>query len=144
MILQKHGKDKRIEAMRSMLKIAFWKSAWNWCKVNWKFLVGFVIPCIILYWVNQKKAQLILKKGLEFRKKQLDVVQRAADLESAGVKRNAEEFATRVEEVTTRHEEALRKLDSDNQAQQENLGGSDATVVTRELANKFNLNNNDQ
>ena len=127
----------------SILTKTFWKSVWNWCKINWKFLVGFAIPCIFLIAVNRKKAITILSKGLEFRKKQLDVVQGAADLESAGIKRNAEEFATRVEEVTTRHEEAFRKLEEDTQVQREELGGSDATVVTNVLADKFNLNNKD-
>ena len=126
-----------------LLSPKFWSSVWEWCKVNWKFLVGFAIPCIILYFVNQKKAQKILRKGIEFRKEQLKVAQRASDLESDGIKRNAEEFATRVEEVTTRHEEALRKLADDSQARQEHLGGSDASAITEELANRFGLDNND-
>tara|TARA_R110001592_G_scaffold361584_3_gene672615 strand:+ start:175 stop:561 length:387 start_codon:yes stop_codon:yes gene_type:complete len=127
----------------SILTKTFWKSVWNWCKINWKFLVGFAIPCIFLVAVNRKKAIEILGKGLEFRKKQMDVAQRAADLESAGIERNAEEFANRVEEVTTRHEDALRKLDEDSQARQEELGGTDATNLTDALADKFKLNNKD-
>ena len=127
----------------SLLSLATWKSFWKWCKVNWKFIVGFAIPCLILYFINAKKAKNILKKGIEFRKAQLAVHQRAADIELAGVKRNAEEFANRVEEVTTRHEEALRKLADDSQARQEHLGGSDASAITEELANRFGLDNND-
>ena len=126
-----------------LLSTKSWSSAWEWSKVNWKFLVGFAIPCIILYFVNQKKARNMLKKGIEFRKTQLAVHQKAADLESAGVKRNAEEFANRVEEVTTKHEEALRKLADDSQARQEQLGGSDVSAITEELANRFNLDNKD-
>ena len=128
----------------SWLTLEFWKSVWNWCKVNWKFIVGFAIPCIVLYFFNQRKAQNILKKGIEFRKKKLDVTQRAADLESAGLKRNAEEFANRVEEVTTRHEEALHKLGADSQARRDELGGSDVADVTKELADKFDLDNGDK
>ena len=127
-----------------LLTLSFWKKIWTWCKINWKFLVGFAIPCIVLYFLNQKKAQKILKSGIEFRKKQLDVAQRAAELESAGIERNAEEFANRVEEVTTRHEEALQKLDNDVQARRKELGGSDAASVTEELADVFNLNNGDK
>ena len=124
--------------MSNILTLAFWKSVWNWCKINWKFLVGFAIPCIVLIAVNRRKAVKILQKGFEFRKQQLDVAQRASDLESDGIKRNAEEFATRVEEVTTRHEEALQKLGDESQARRNKLGGSDAAAVTEELANKFN------
>lgn len=130
--------------MGNILTIAFWKSVLNWCKVNWKFLVGFAIPCIVLYFVNQKKAQKILMKGIEFRKEQLKVAQRASDLESDGIKKNVEEFATRVEEVTTRHEEALRKLDDNNQARRKELGGSDATDLTDALAERFDLNSGDK
>ena len=83
-------------------------------------------------------------KGIEFRKDQLKVAQRASDLESDGIKRNAEEFATRVEGVTTRHEEALRKLDDDDQARRKELGGSDAADLTDDLAERFDLNNGDK
>ena len=108
-----------------MTFLIFVKKAWLWSKVNWKFLVGFAIPCIVLYFINQKKAQKVLKAGIEFRKKQLDVAQRAADLESAGLKKNAEEFADRVEEVITRHDEAVQELEADAKAQRDKLGGSD-------------------
>ena len=127
-----------------LLTIAFWKKTWKWCKVNWKFLVGFIIPCAIMYIVNSKKANKVLQAGLEFRKKELDVVQRASDLESTRVKRNAEDFAERVEEVSIRHDEALRKLHDNSEARRDKLGGSDATTVTSELADRFDLENGDE
>ena len=126
-----------------VLTLAFWKKIWAWCKINWKFLIGFGIPCVIFYFLNQKKAQRILQSGIEFRKKQLDVAQRAAELESAGIEKNAEEFANRVEEVNTRHEDALRKLDEDSQVRRDELGGTDAANLTDALAEKFNLENKD-
>ena len=127
-----------------MLTLVFWKKVWGWCKVNWKFLVGFAIPCIILYVLNQKKAAKILQAGLEYRKKELDVVQRASDLESARVKQNAEEFADRVEEVSNRHEKAIQELHKDGEARREELGGSDTAELTEKLADKFNLENKDE
>tara|TARA_A100001015_G_scaffold321048_1_gene449846 strand:+ start:3452 stop:3835 length:384 start_codon:yes stop_codon:yes gene_type:complete len=127
-----------------MLSLLFWKKVWNWCKVNWKFLVGFAIPCVVLYLLNQKKAVKVLQAGLEYRKKELDVVQRASDLESARVKQNAEEFADRVEEVSHRHEEAFRKLAKDGEARRKELGGSDTAELTSRLADKFNLENKDE
>ena len=133
-----------INVMSRLLTKAFWNSVWNWCKINWKFLIGFAIPCIILIAVNRRKAVQILQKGIEFRKQQLDVAQRASDLESDGIKRNAEEFATRVEEVITNHEEALRSLEDNTQDRRNELGGSDAAVVTDELAKKFKLSNRDK
>ena len=127
-----------------LFTLQFWKVVWNWCKVNWKFIAGFAVPCIILYFVNAKKARGILKKGIEFRKSQLKVVQSAADQEKAGIKRNAEEFAERVEEVITKHDEALRKLDEDSQARRDQLGGADTAEVTQELADRFGLDNGDK
>lgn len=127
-----------------MLTLVFWKKVWGWCKVNWKFLIGFAIPCIILYVLNQKKAVKVLQAGLEYRKKELDVVQRASDLESARVKQNAEEFADRVEEVSNRHEEAFRKLTKDGEARRMELGGSDTAELTSKLAEEFNLENKDE
>ena len=133
-----------INIMSKILTKAFWDSVWNWCKINWKFLVGFAIPCILLIAVNRRKAFKLLEKGIEFRNQQLDVAQRASDLESDGKVKNAKEFADRVEEVTTRHEEALRKLGENVQDRREELGGSDAAVVTDALADRFNLKNGDK
>ena len=99
---------------------------------------------IIFVLHNQRKAKKILRKGIEFRKAQLNVAQRASDLESDGKKRNAEEFVTRVEEVTARHEEALRSLDDTARARRSELGGSDATKLTDALADKFDLQNKDE
>lgn len=130
--------------MSKLLTKTFWKSVWNWCRINWKFLVGFAIPCILLIAVNRRKAFKLLEKGIEFRKQQLDVAQRVSDLESDGKIKNAKEFADRVEEVTTRHEEALRKLGDNVQDRRKELGGSDAAVVTNELADRFNLDNGDK
>tara|TARA_B100000282_G_C31729635_1_gene490262 strand:- start:527 stop:919 length:393 start_codon:yes stop_codon:yes gene_type:complete len=127
-----------------LFSLIFWKKVWTWCKVNWKFLVGFALPCVVLFFLNQRKAQKILRKGIEFRKAQLNVAQRASDLESDGKKRNAEEFVTRVEEVTARHEEALRSLDDTARARRSELGGSDATKLTDALADKFDLQNKDE
>ena len=133
-----------INVMSKILTKAFWDSVWNWCKINWKFLVGFAIPCILLIAVNRRKAFKLLEKGIEFRNQQLDVAQRASDLESDGKVKNAKEFADRVEEVTTRHEEALHKLGENVQDRREELGGSDAAVVTDALADRFNLKNGDK
>ncbi len=142
MTLQKSGAAHNRIKMNLLTK-TFWASAWNWCKVNWKFLVGFAVPCVVLFFLNQRKAQAILKKGIEFRKEQLKVAQRASDLESDGIKRNAEEFATRVEGVISNHEEALQKLEDESQARREELGGSDAAAVTDALADRFDLDNGD-
>ncbi len=126
-----------------LLSLAFWKKVWAWCKINWKFIVGFAVPCIVMLLINQKKAIKLLKKGIQLRKDQLDVVQRASDLESEGKKRSAEEFATRVEEVISDHEEALQELDKDAQVRRDNLGGSEAAQVTETLASRFGLDNKD-
>jgi len=127
-----------------LLTATFWKNTWIWCKVNWKFLVGFAVPCIIMYFINSKKAAKVLQAGIEYRKKELNVVQRASDLESTRVKQNAEEFAERVEEVSSRHEDAFRKLHLEGEARRQELGGSDATILTSELSEKFNLENKDE
>jgi hypothetical protein len=97
-----------------------------------------------MYFINSKKAAKVLQAGIEYRKKELDVVQRASDLESTRVKRNAEEFAERVEEVSNRHEDAFRKLHLEGEARRLELGGSDATKLTSELSEKFNLENKDE
>ena len=66
-----------------LLTLTFWKSVWIWCKVNWKFLVGFALPVLAGILLRKNKQNEILKKGLKFRKDQLLIEKEAAGIETS-------------------------------------------------------------
>ena len=92
----------------AFLTKAFWVKSLEWCKINWKFLLGISIPIIISILLRRGNAAKIYKKASETRKKQLDVLNEVDKLESSQKQKAQEEFISTVEDVTNRHEEALR------------------------------------
>ena len=111
--------------------VKFWKSIWIWCKVNWKFLIGFGIP-IILGIIFRKNIQVnILKKGLEFRKNQLEVEQIAAGIKDVEQKKAFKDFVDQNEKIENSLEDALNEIESKKIESLANL--TSAEKVTEEI-----------
>jgi len=114
-----------------ILTLTFWKAIWIWCKVNWKFLVGFGIPVVIGILLRQGKQSAILKKGLEFRKKQIEIERQAAGIEKSAT---TEAIAQHVEEnqrIEVEHLDALDQIEKDRKEKLQDLSSADK--VTAEI-----------
>jgi len=109
----------------------FWKSIWIWCKVNWKFLIGFGIPIILGIIFRKNKQVNILKKGLEFRKNQLEVEQIAAGIKDVEQKKAFKDFVDQNEKIENSLEDALNEIESKKIESLANL--TSAEKVTEEI-----------
>ena len=94
-----------------MGKLVSWlKYAWGWCKVNWKFIIGFAIPVIICVILRNKNEKELLKKGLAFREKNLEIERKAAklskDLDAAAIK----ELESKKSEIASEHENKISEI----------------------------------
>ena len=111
--------------------VKFWKSIWIWCKVNWKFLIGFGIPIILGIIFRKNKQVNILKKGLEFRKNQLEVEQIAAGIKDVEQKKVFKDFVDQNEKIENSLEDALNEIESKKIESLANL--TSAEKVTEEI-----------
>ena len=122
-----------------VLSLVFWKNIWNWCKVNWKFLIGFAIPCVVLYFLNQRKAIDILRKGIEFRKKQLSIAETASNVENEMIKENAQNFVEETKDINSQHKKDLENLENVIDLERERIKKLDQENITNELKERFDL-----
>lgn len=90
--------------------ISWLKYAWGWCKVNWKFLIGFIIPVVICILVRNKNEKDILKKGLEFREKNLDIERKAAKLGKDLDEKARKDLEARKSEIALEHENKISDI----------------------------------
>ena len=90
--------------------ISWLKYAWGWCKVNWKFLIGFIIPVVICIIVRNKNEKDILKKGLEFREKNLEIERNAAKLSKDLDKKAREDLEKKKSEIASEHENKMSDI----------------------------------
>ena len=109
--------------------VKFW--IWIWCKVNWKFLIGFGIPIILGIIFRKNKQVNILKKGLEFRKNQLEVEQIAAGIKDVEQKKAFKDFVDQNEKIENSLEDALNEIESKKIESLANL--TSAEKVTEEI-----------
>ena len=49
--------------LSALIAKAFWKKVWEWCKINWKFLLGISIPIIISILMRKGNAAKIFQKA---------------------------------------------------------------------------------
>lgn len=88
-----------------MGKLVSWlKYAWGWCKVNWKFIIGFAIPVIICIILRNKNEKEILKKGLAFREKNLEIERKAAKLGNELNEKALTDLEKKKSEIALEHE----------------------------------------
>jgi hypothetical protein len=114
-----------------ILTLTFWKAIWIWCKVNWKFLVGFGIPVVIGILLRQGKQSAILKKGLEFRKKQIEIERQAAGIEKSATTEAIAQHAEENQRIEVEHLDALDQIEKDRKEKLQDLSSADK--VTAEI-----------
>ena len=108
---------------------------WDWCKINWKFLLGVSIPIIISILMRRGNAAKIYKAAAEARKKELEVSRVAHELESKKKKLALELHDEKVKEVVKEHTE---KINQANQRHQETLEEIDtADKATQAIKDKL-------
>jgi hypothetical protein len=118
-----------------LLTIAFWKSVWIWCKVNWKFMVGLAIPIASGMLIRKNKKARVLKSGLEFSKDQLLVEKEAAAIEIKGKDEAVKDFLSENSKIEEDHRASLEGIEDNRKEKIDSL--SSAEKVTEEINNRL-------
>jgi hypothetical protein len=128
--------------MAGFFTAVFWKEAWIWCKVNWKFILGLSIPIILSIIARRGNMKKILQASLKAREQELEIERRAAGLETKLKDEATDEFVDAVNRVHDNHEAALIDLADERRKREGSI--TDPSDATRELADKFDLENQDE
>ena len=118
-----------------LLTLTFWKSVWIWCKVNWKFLVGFGIPIVVGILLRKNQQTNILKKGLEFRKEQFEIERKAAGIEKAGSDQAVKEYLKENERLESENLKTQEQIEKDRKERLKELSSADK--VTEEINDRL-------
>lgn len=115
----------------------------SWCKVNWKFLVGFIVPFVIMSIIGSKKSKNMLAKGKEIRKKELEVINNVNKNEKLEHKKLAEDLHNDISEVNDKAISDLSELQAKKEEQTKKIEELDQKDITKKLSSRFDLNNKD-
>ena len=125
----------------NLIQKSFWIKVWVWCKVNWKFLLGLIIPIALSIFLRRGRASEILAKGRELKSKQMEAELEAYKLKISLEEKAREEHAAAIENANQVHDESVKELEK-------NLSEIEADInspekATEALSQKFKLNNLD-
>ncbi len=87
---------------------------WDWCKINWKFLLGISIPIVISILMRRGNAAKIYKAAAETRKKELEISKVVHELEEKKKRIALELHDEKVEKIISDHDEALEKANDNH------------------------------
>ena len=128
--------------MTGFFTAVFWKEAWVWCKVNWKFILGLSIPIILSILARKGNMKKVLQARIKARDQELEIERRAAGLETERKGQAQKDFIDTINKVNKDHEAALIDLADERKKREESI--TDPSDATKELADKFNLENQDE
>ena len=118
-----------------LLTLTFWKSVWVWCKINWKFLVGVIIPVAIGILLRKNKQGDVLKNGLELRKNQLSIEKDASETEMKTKEEAMKSFISENSKLDEDHKSDLKDIEANRKDSINDL--SSAEKVTEEINNRL-------
>lgn len=96
--------------LSALITKAFWVKVWEWCKINWKFLLGISIPVIISILMRKGNAAKIFQKASEVRKEQLEILEKSTAIEAEKKKKAQKEFIETTKNVLDTHDETMKKI----------------------------------
>ena len=99
--------------LSALVTKAFWIKIWEWCKINWKFILGISIPIVISILMRKGNVAKIYRIAAETRQKQLKALEKSTTLEADQKQEAQEEFLRSAKEILDTHKEALAKIEDD-------------------------------
>ena len=129
--------------MGKILTKQYWDKVWKWCKINWKFIVGFILPFFIFYFIYIKKSEKVILEGIKFRKKEIDILNNINKVESDKRNEIANEFKDSIDKINEEHDINLKRAKEKAKKEKEEIESSNVIDITERLANKFDLDNKD-
>ena len=127
--------------MVSVFTAVFWKEAWIWCKVNWKFVLGLAIPITLSILARRGNMKKVLQASLRAREQQIEIERRAAGLESKLKDEATETFVDEVNRINNKHDSSLIDLAEERRKRENSI--TDPEDATKELSERFDLDNLD-
>ena len=122
--------------------VLWFKKAWAWCKKYWQLLVGIAIP-IVVWIVTRRSPDLskVIERVREDHKKEVDVLNRAHDLEMFKRGEGRRRYEATLTEVERQYNEGKIVLDHKKKEEMKKLvkehaedPDADPDEITRKLA----------
>ena len=88
--------------------------AWDWCKINWKFILGISIPILISIIMRRGNSTKIYQQAAETRKKELEISKAAHALESDKKRLANNKHDNQVNKIIDHHQKEVNRINAEH------------------------------
>ena len=111
----------------------------DWCRVNWKFLLGISIPVALILVGKKINLKEIWAKAKEDKEKEIDIINKANQSQVNTIKDAVSDHQEDVKEAEEVHGEQTEILAVTTKKERDRISELDAEGATDELNNRFDL-----
>jgi len=111
----------------------------DWCRVNWKFLLGISIPVALILVGKKINLKEIWAKAKEDKEKEIEIINKANQSQVNTIKDAVSDYQEDVKEAEEVHGEQTEILAVTTKKERDRISELDAEGATDELNNRFDL-----
>jgi len=111
----------------------------DWCRVNWKFLLGISIPVALILVGKKINLKEIWAKAKEDKEKEIEIINKANQSQVNSIKDAVSDYQEDVKEAEEVHGEQTEILAVTTKKERDRISELDAEGATDELNNRFDL-----
>ena len=111
----------------------------DWCRVNWKFLLGISIPVALILVGKKINLKEIWAKAKEDKEKEIEIINKANQSQVNSIKDAVSDYQEDVKEAEEVYGEQTEILAVTTKKERVRISELDAEGATDELNNRFDL-----
>jgi hypothetical protein len=111
----------------------------DWCRINWKFLLGVAVPIVLILIGKKINIKEIWKQAKEAKEKEIEIINKANQGQVNSIKDAVSGYQEDVKEAVEVHGEQTEILTVTIGKKRDRISELDAEGATDELNNRFDL-----
>jgi len=111
----------------------------DWCRVNWKFLLGVSVPIVLILVGKRINIKQAWKQAKKDKEKEIEIINKANQGQINSVKDAVSGYQEDVKEAEEVHGEQTEILAVTIERKRDRISGLDAEGATDELNDRFDL-----
>ena len=111
----------------------------DWCRVNWKFLLGVSVPIILILIGKRIDIKEAWDQAKKDKEKEIDIITKSHKTETDMKAEAVAAYQGDVKDALQEHGDAVEKLSETTKEKRDTISGLDAEGATDRLNDRFDL-----
>lgn len=111
----------------------------DWCRINWKFLLGVSVPIFLILIGKKINVKQIWDQAKKDKQKEIDIINKAHKTEEELKEEAIKDYVTDIKNALVAHGEAIEDLNKKTEEDKKKIIDSGAEGATDAINDRFDL-----